>query len=111
MSLLASVCLFILAGLAEIGGGWMVWQGLREHKGLYWVMAGAVILFVYGVIPTYQPIPQFGRVYAAYGAFFIVLSLLWGRIVDGWLPDRWDMVGAAIALAGAAVMVWAPRTQ
>lgn len=109
MTALVSLALFVLAGLAEIGGGWLVWQSLREGKGVGWLLVGAAILFLYGVIPTLQPIPHFGRVYAAYGAFFIVLSLAWGRWVDGWMPDRWDLVGAAVAVAGAVLMIWGPR--
>lgn len=106
---LLSVLLFLLAALAEIGGGWLVWQGLREHRGWPWVIAGGIVLILYGVIPTFQPVPYFGRVYAAYGGVFIVLSLAWGRLVDGWKPDRWDLLGAAVALLGVVLMLWSPR--
>jgi small multidrug resistance family-3 protein len=103
-----SVLLFLLAGLCEIGGGWLVWQWLREGKGFPWGLVGAVILILYGIIPTFQP-AHFGRVYAAYGGVFIVLSFLWGWILDGNAPDRFDVTGAGIALVGVSVMMYWPR--
>ncbi len=101
-----SIALFIVAGLAEIGGGWLVWQWLREGKSLWLGMVGGVALVVYGIIPTLQQESAFGRVYAAYGGIFVVLSILWGRFVDGWQPDRFDLIGAAIALIGVGVIMW-----
>ncbi len=109
MLILRSLVLFILAGLAEIGGGWLVWQWLRDGRSLLWGATGALILILYGVIPTLQREPAFGRVYAAYGGVFIVLSLIWGRVVDGWRPDRFDILGAAIALVGVAIIMWGRR--
>ena len=103
-----SVTLFLLAGLCEIGGGWLVWQWLREDKGISWAFVGGAVLILYGIIPTFQP-AHFGRVYAAYGGFFIVLSLLWGWILDANVPDRYDAVGAAIALVGVSVIMYWPR--
>jgi small multidrug resistance family-3 protein len=103
---LRTILLYILAGLAEIGGGWLVWQWLRNGKGLWLGFLGGAVLFVYGILPTLQSEPAFGRVYAAYGGIFIILSILWGRIVDGWQPDRFDLIGASIALAGVAVIIW-----
>jgi small multidrug resistance family-3 protein len=106
MVVVRAMVLFILAGLAEIGGGWLVWQWLREGKGVWLGMAGGAVLFAYGVIPTLQQEAAFGRVYAAYGGIFVVLSIVWGWLVDGWRPDRFDLLGAAIALAGVAVIMW-----
>jgi small multidrug resistance family-3 protein len=106
LDILRTILLFILAGLAEIGGGWLVWQWLRTGWGLSWGLAGGAILFLYGVLPTLQAEPAFGRIYAAYGGIFIILSILWGYTVDGWRPDRFDIVGAAIALVGVAVIMW-----
>lgn len=106
---LRTILLFILAGLAEIGGGWLVWQWLRNGKGLQLGLLGGAVLFTYGVIPTLQAEPAFGRVYAAYGGIFIVLSILWARIVDGWRPDRYDLTGAGIALVGVAIIMWGRR--
>jgi len=109
MDVARAVLLFVLAGLCEIGGGWLVWQWLREGRGLLLGLVGAGVLVLYGVIPTLQSEPAFGRVYAAYGGVFIVLALLWGRMVDGWQPDAWDLLGGAVALVGVAIIMWAPR--
>lgn len=104
----SSVFLFLLAGLCEIGGGWFVWQWLRGGRGVLWGLMGGVVLILYGIIPTFQP-AHFGRVYAAYGGFFIVLSLMWGWILDGNVPDRFDLMGAVIALAGVSIIMYWPR--
>ena len=100
-----TIVLYLVAGLAEIGGGWLVWQWLREGRPLAWGLLGGIVLVAYGVIPTLQVEPVFGRVYEAYGGIFIVLSILWGRVVDGWQPDRYDLLGAAIALVGVAIII------
>jgi small multidrug resistance family-3 protein len=104
-----SVWFFVLAGLAEIGGGYLVWLHLREGKPLWYGLVGSVVLIIYGIIPTFQPATNFGRVYAAYGGIFIILSLLWGWQVDRKTPDLYDWIGALICLAGVAVIMWAPR--
>jgi small multidrug resistance family-3 protein len=104
-----ALVLFGLAGLAEIGGGWLMWQWLREGKSWPTGLVGGLIIVLYGVIPTFQTDPHFGRVYAAYGGVFIVLSLLWGRIFDGFKADRWDLLGAAICLGGVLVIFFGPR--
>ena len=103
-----SLGLFVLAGLCEIGGGWMVWQWLRESKPWTWGLVGSVLLVLYGVIPIFQT-THFGRVYATYGGFFIVLSLLWGWVLDGNKPDRLDLIGGAVSLTGVAIMMYWPR--
>ena len=107
--LVRSLSLFVLAGVLEIGGGYLVWLWLRDGRGILLGAIGGLILFLYGVIPTLQS-ATFGRTYAAYGGFFIVLSLLWGWWVDGHAPDRWDVVGAGIALVGVLVLFYAPRS-
>jgi small multidrug resistance family-3 protein len=101
--------LFICAGLAEIGGGYLVWLWLREDKPYFCGIIGGIILFVYGIIPTMQSFPHFGRVYSAYGGVFIVLSLLWGWGIDRKTPDLYDWLGAAICLVGIYVILWSPR--
>jgi small multidrug resistance family-3 protein len=106
-----ALLLFAAAGLAEIGGGWLVWQWLREARPWPWGVVGAAVLMLYGVIPTWQAEPHFGRVYAAYGGVFIVLSLLWGRLFDGFEADRWDLLGAGICLLGVLVIFFGPRGQ
>jgi small multidrug resistance family-3 protein len=103
-----SVLFFVAAGLCEIGGGYLVWLWLREKRSSWLAVIGAVILFAYGVLPTFQP-SHFGRVYAAYGGVFIGLSILWGWWVDGTVPDRFDLIGGSIALLGVAVIMYWPR--
>lgn len=107
-SVLQSVLFFVLAGLCEIGGGYLMWQWWRNGAALAVGILGGALLVVYGVIPTYQP-ASFGRVYAAYGGVFVVLSLAWGGLVDGVAPDRFDLVGGAVCLAGIALIMYAPR--
>ena len=109
MEIIKSVAYFIIAGIFEIGGGYLIWQWLREGKGLLYALAGAVILIFYGVVPTLQPEGSFGKVYAAYGGVFIVLSLLWGWKVEGIVPDRFDVIGGVIALIGVGVIMYWPR--
>jgi small multidrug resistance family-3 protein len=111
MAVLRSILLFALAALAEIGGAWLVWQGVREHRGLAFVGAGVLALGLYGFVATFQPEYHFGRVLAAYGGVFVAGSLAWGMAVDGFRPDRYDLVGAALCLAGVAVIMYVPRTS
>lgn len=106
---LRSILLFALAALFEIGGAWLVWQGLRENRGLIWIGAGVIALGLYGVVATFQPDANFGRILAAYGGVFVAGSLTWGVVMDGFRPDRWDLMGAAICLLGVAVIMYAPR--
>ncbi|WHZ58582.1 YnfA family protein [Metabacillus hrfriensis] len=104
-----TICLFLLAGLAEIGGGYLIWLWLREGKPIYWGVFGGLSLALYGVIAAMQTFPSFGRVYAAYGGIFIVLSVLWGWGVYRKTPDFYDIFGAIICLAGVSVMLFGPR--
>lgn len=104
-----SLALFVLAALTEIGGAWLVWQGVREHRGWVFVGAGVVVLGVYGFVATLQPDPHFGRILAAYGGVFVAGSLAWGMVMDGFRPDRYDVTGAAVCLLGVAVIMYAPR--
>ncbi|QDC26431.1 YnfA family protein [Georgenia yuyongxinii] len=100
MTLVRSIALFLLAALAEIGGAWLIWQGIREHRGLLWVGAGVVALGAYGFVATFQPDPNFGRILATYGGIFVAGSLAWGMVVDGSRPDRYDYLGALICRDG-----------
>lgn len=109
MLIAKSAGLFVLAALLEIGGAWLVWQGVREQRGWGWVVAGVVALGLYGFSAALQPDPHFGRVLAAYGGIFIAGSLAWGVLADGFRPDRYDLAGALICLAGVAVIMYAPR--
>jgi small multidrug resistance family-3 protein len=103
-----SLVLFLLAGLLEIGGGYLVWLWLREGRGFVLGAFGGLVLFLYGVVPVLQP-AHFGRVYAAYGGVFVVLSLLWGRIIDEQPVDRYDVAGGALCLLGVIVIMYWPR--
>lgn len=104
-----SLFLFVVAGLAEIGGGWLMWQTLRENRSWLLALAGAIVLVIYGIIPTFQPEDSFGRVYAVYGGFFIILSYLWGWMVDGDRPDIGDWIGASLAITGVILALFWPR--
>lgn len=109
-NLLRSVFLLLLAGIFEIAGGYLVWLWLRDSRAAWIGMLGALLLFIYGVLPTLQPQElHFSRVYAAYGGVFIALSLLWGWGFDGHRPDRYDILGGTVALIGAAIILYAPR--
>lgn len=101
--------LFVLAGLCEIGGGYLVWGTIRDGRPLAWAGIGAVVLVLYGVVAALQPIPEFGRVYAAYGGIFVVMAIVWAVLVDGFRPDRYDLIGATVVLAGVIVMIAPPR--
>ncbi|MGW0197955.1 YnfA family protein [Nonomuraea sp. NPDC003201] len=109
MSVVRSMVLFVVAALFEIGGAWLVWQGVREQRGLVWAGAGVIALGLYGFVATLQPDAHFGRILAAYGGVFVAGSLLWGVVADGFRPDRWDLVGALVCLVGVLVIMYAPR--
>lgn len=110
ITLVRSVLLFGAAGLCEIAGGYFVWLWLRDNRTVWLGALGGLILFLYGVLPTLQPPDApFGRVYAAYGGVFIALALIWGWVIDGVRPDRFDAIGAIIALIGVGVIMYAPR--
>lgn len=101
--------LFGLAALAEIGGCWLIWQCVREHRGLIWAGAGVLALGAYGFVATLQPDAQFGKLLAAYGGVFVAGSLVWGMVMDGFRPDRWDVIGAAVCLVGVGIIMYVPR--
>jgi len=100
--------LFILAGIFEIGGGYLMWMWLREGRGLIFALSGAVILFLYGVVPTFQR-SYFHRIYATYGGIFVVMSLLWGWIFDKIPPDTYDLIGSLVILIGVSIIYYWPR--
>lgn len=117
--IIISLFWFFVAAIFEIGGGYIIWLWLKEKRtkcllGIYaacWlccIMFGGAVLFLYGVIPTLQP-ENFGRVFAAYGGIFIVSSILWGSVIDKKKPDRYEILGALIALVGAGIIMYAPR--
>lgn len=110
MTVARSALLFVLAAIAEIGGAWLVWQGVREQRGWAWIGAGMLALGAYGFVATLQPDAHFGRILAAYGGVFVAGSLAWGMAMDGFEPDRYDIAGATICLVGVAVIMYAPRS-
>ncbi len=106
--IIKSILIFLLAGLCEISGGYLVWLWLREGKPFWYGLAGALILVMYGVVATLQT-ANFARTYATYGGFFIVMSLLWAYKFDNFRPDKYDIIGASIALLGVCVIFYASR--
>ena len=104
-----SIALFVAAAIAEIGGAYLIWQGVREGKGAWPAILGGLALAAYGVIAAFQPDNNFGRVLAAYGGVFVAGSLLWGMAFDGFRPDRLDLIGAAVCLLGVSIIMYAPR--
>lgn len=111
VGVIRSLALFVAAALAEIGGAWLVWQGVRVNRGVVWIGAGIVALAAYGLIATLQDEVNFGRILAAYGGVFVAGSLAWGIAVDDFRPDRFDLLGAGLCLVGAAVIMYAPRVR
>jgi len=108
MAILKSVLIFILAGFCEIGGGYLVWGWVKNDKPLWYGILGGLILVLYGVVATLQT-ESFARVYATYGGFFIVMSLLWAIRFDHFSPDKYDIIGALVALIGVCIIYYAPR--
>lgn len=108
MPVLKTVLIFLLAGVCEIGGGYLIWLSIKEGKSVWYALVGSIILILYGFVATLQP-TNFARVYATYGGFFIVLSLAWAYKFDNFVPDKFDVIGAIIALIGVAIIFYAPR--
>ena len=106
--ILTSIFLFFVAGLFEIGGGYLVWLWLREDFSWMLGAVGGFVLFLYGIVPTFQK-AHFHRVYAAYGGVFIVMAVLWGWLIDGVKPDNYDIIGTIIAVIGVLIIFYYPR--
>jgi len=104
-----SILLFAAAAIAEIGGAYLVWIGVKDDKGALVVALGVLSLGLYGVIAALQPEASFGRVLAAYGGVFIIGSLVWAMLFDGFKPDRFDLGGAFVCLIGVSLIMYAPR--
>jgi len=109
MTVVRSIALFGLAALAEIGGAYLVWLAVREHRAWWLAGLGVIVLGGYGFVATLQPDAQFGRILAAYGGVFVAGSLVWGVVFDGFRPDRYDIAGALVCLAGVGLIMFAPR--
>jgi len=108
-SSLATVLYYVAAAVAEIAGCFAFWAWLRLGKTSWWVLPGTVGLIVFAYLLTKIDAQFAGRAYAAYGGVYITASLAWLWAVEGRMPDRWDAIGAAICLVGAAVILWGPR--
>ena len=106
--ILISVFFFLLAGICEIGGGYLVWLWLREDMSWILGVLGGFVLFAYGIVPTFHP-HHFHRIYSAYGGIFIVMALLWGWVIQGMRPDMFDIIGATISLIGVIIIFYMPR--
>lgn len=110
VDIVVSVLLFILAGILEVGGSYAIWVSMKKQANpAIFIPVGCIALMAYGFVPTLQPIPNFGRIFAVYGGFFIVLSYLWAYLFDGFQIDKGDLIGASIALVGVCVCWFWPR--
>ena len=107
-SIIVPFIVFIIAAIAEIGGGYLVWLWLRKKKTYLLGIVGGIIMFLYGIVPTFQP-AEFGRVYAAYGGIFIISSILWGMMVEKKRPDRYEIIGSFVAVLGSIIIFYTPR--
>jgi small multidrug resistance family-3 protein len=104
-----SIVIYVAAGLAEIAGCFAFWAWLRLDRSVWWLVPGALSLALFAYLLTLVDSTAAGRAYAAYGGIYIAMSILWLWMVEGARPDRWDLTGAAICLAGASIILFAPR--
>ncbi|MGV3516616.1 YnfA family protein [Luteitalea sp.] len=104
-----TIVVYLLAAFAEIAGCFSFWVWLRSHHSGLWLLPGMASLAMFAWLLTLVESSHAGRAYAAYGSVYIAASLVWLWAVEGARPDRWDVVGAAIALTGAAVIVFGAR--
>jgi small multidrug resistance family-3 protein len=105
-----TIPVYVAAAAAEIAGCFSIWAWLRLGKSPLWLVPGIACLIAFAWLLTLSPAAFAGRAYAAYGGVYIAASLIWLWLAEGFRPDRWDVVGASLCLAGAAVILWAPRT-
>ena len=101
---------YIGAALAEIAGCFAFWAWLRMGKPVWWLLPGMVSLALFAWLLTLVDTDHAGRTYAAYGGVYITAAIFWLWIIEGARPDRWDLIGAAICLAGAAIILFGPRS-
>ena len=102
------LALFLVAALAEIGGCFAVWAWLRLDRSPLWLIPGMVSLAIFAWVLALSEAEAAGRTFAAYGGVYIVASLVWLKVIEGIAPDRWDMLGGLICLAGAGLILWGP---
>jgi len=101
--------IYVLAALAEIGGCFAFWGWLRMGKPVWWLLPGVAALVLFAWLLTLSPAEHAGRAYAVYGGIYIVATIGWLWAVEGFRPDRWDLIGGAVCLAGAAIILYGPR--
>jgi small multidrug resistance family-3 protein len=101
---------FVFAALAEIVGCYSFWLWLRLNRSPVWLVLGVPALLLFAWALTKVDASHAGRAYAAYGAIYIVGAILWGWFVEKSPPDRWDVAGGLICLAGSALILWGPRS-
>ena len=104
-----SLAIYAAAALAELVGCYAFWGWMRLGKPVWWLAAGMVSLALFAWLLTLVHVDVAGRAYAVYGGIYIAVSLAWLRLVDGVPPDRFDLIGGAICLLGAGIILWAPR--
>jgi small multidrug resistance family-3 protein len=102
---------FVGAAVAEIAGCFAFWAWLRLGKSVLWVIPGMACLALFAYLLTLVDVEHAGRSYAAYGGVYIVAAIVWLWLAEGVRPDRWDMIGAVICIAGAAVILFGPRSS
>lgn len=106
---MSALALFALAALCEIAGCFAFWAWARLGQSLLWLVPGMALLAGFAWALTLSPADQAGRSFASYGGIYITASLVWMWLVEGRRPDHWDLIGGAICLMGAAVILFAPR--
>ena len=106
----SSLFYFLLAGVCEIGGGYLIWKAVKGIQPFWFGILGCLILALYGLLATFQT-AGFGRTYAVYGGLFVIMALLWGWVIDKVKPDLYDLIGATIILIGTIIIFYAPHKQ
>ncbi|SOB87074.1 small multidrug resistance family-3 protein [Sphingomonas guangdongensis] len=107
---LAVPVLYLLAAACEIAGCFAFWSYLRLGQGAWVLLPGVAALIAFAWLLTLVPSDAAGRAFAAYGGVYIAASLIWLWSVEGVRPDRWDLIGAALSLIGAGIILLAPRS-
>ncbi len=108
MNFIKVLSIFVLAGLCEIGGGYLIWLWLKAEKPIWYGVLGGFLLAIYGIVATFQP-NNFARTYAAYGGIFIIMSFIWAYKFDDFKPDKFDIIGAFVVFVGISLIFFVKR--